>query len=271
MQMRYQPSNATGPRRPRPRRLLPDRRRLNLREDGSIFPMRLFKVRAIAAFCNIYAEGTLYIDNDVQLRLRRVAPSTLGFHADLRPDASPRQDRGHPERSGRAAVTKCRFPEWFGERNGGVAFWGPGSSKVAEAWVAEMRFNTTKDGHDQMPLRKVCGGIATSYMIYQQQHNVEGARGGRAATPAPTYCGTTTARSARSTSRRGRRRAAPRAAASRWPAAPAPRFPHFFATRRRGVLVLGRPHNLVLRHLDRSIETPPRPGRFHSTRAASVL
>ena len=33
--------------------------------------------------------------------------------------------------------------------------WGPGSSKVAEAWVAEMRFNTTKDGHDQMPLRKV--------------------------------------------------------------------------------------------------------------------
>ena len=50
-------------------RLLPDRRRLNLREDGSIFPMRLFKVRAIAAFCNIYAEGTLYIDNDVQLRL----------------------------------------------------------------------------------------------------------------------------------------------------------------------------------------------------------
>ena len=50
-------------------RLLPDGRRLNLREDGSIFPMRLFKVRAIAAFCNVYAEGTLYIDNDVQLRL----------------------------------------------------------------------------------------------------------------------------------------------------------------------------------------------------------
>ena len=25
----------------------------------------------------------------------------------------------------------------------------------AQAWVAEMRFNTTKDGHDQMPLRKV--------------------------------------------------------------------------------------------------------------------
>ena len=50
-------------------RLLPDRRRLNLREDGSIFPMRLFKVRAIAAFCDIYEGGTLYIDNDVQLRL----------------------------------------------------------------------------------------------------------------------------------------------------------------------------------------------------------
>ena len=47
------------------------------------------------------------------------------------------------------------IPEWFGERNGGVAFWGPGSVDVAEAWVAEMRFNTTKDGHDQMPLRKV--------------------------------------------------------------------------------------------------------------------
>ena len=29
------------------------------------------------------------------------------------------------------------------------------TSTVAEAWVAEMRFNTTKDGHDQMPLRKV--------------------------------------------------------------------------------------------------------------------
>ena len=63
---------------------------------------------------------------------------------------------------------------------------------------------------------RFCGGIGTYYMIYQQQHNVEGARGGRAATPAPTYCGTTTARSARSTSRRGRRRAATTRRRTNW-------------------------------------------------------
>ena len=50
-------------------RVLPFGRRLNLREDGSIFPMRLFKVRAIAAFVSTYKDGVLYIDNDVQLRL----------------------------------------------------------------------------------------------------------------------------------------------------------------------------------------------------------
>ena len=36
-----------------------DRRRLNLREDGSIYPARLFKVRAIAAFSGTYPDGTL--------------------------------------------------------------------------------------------------------------------------------------------------------------------------------------------------------------------
>ncbi len=63
---------------------------------------------------------------------------------------------------------------------------------------------------------KCSGGIATSCTIYRTQHNVEGARGGRAATPAPTYCGTTTARSARSTSRRGRRRAATTRRRTNW-------------------------------------------------------
>ena len=63
---------------------------------------------------------------------------------------------------------------------------------------------------------RFCGGIGTYYMIYRQQRNVEGARGGRAATPAPTYCGTTTARSARSTSRRGRRRAATTRRRTNW-------------------------------------------------------
>ena len=66
------------------------------------------------------------------------------------------------------------------------------------------------------PSARCSGGTATFYMIYQQQHNVEGARGGRAATPAPTYCGTTTARSARSTSRRGRRRAATTRRPTNW-------------------------------------------------------
>ena len=63
---------------------------------------------------------------------------------------------------------------------------------------------------------KCSGGIATFYMIYQQRRSVGGARGGRAATPAPTYCGTTTARSARSTSRRGRRRAATTRRRTNW-------------------------------------------------------
>ena len=133
-------------------RLLPDRRRLNLREDGSIFPMRLFKVRAIAAFCNIYAEGTLYIDNDVQLRLP-VVDELFAIFDTMRANGKTvgiLKDPGVPPGHEVADI-----PEWFGERNGGVAFWGPGSVDVAEAWVAEMRFNTTKDGHDQMPLRKV--------------------------------------------------------------------------------------------------------------------
>ena len=63
---------------------------------------------------------------------------------------------------------------------------------------------------------RFCGGIGTFFMIYQLPHNVGGARGGRAATPAPTYCGTTTARSARSTSRRGRRRAATTRRPTNW-------------------------------------------------------
>ena len=63
---------------------------------------------------------------------------------------------------------------------------------------------------------KCSGGIATFYMIYQQRRSVGDARGGRAATPAPTYCGTTTARSARSTSRRGRRRAATTRRRTNW-------------------------------------------------------
>ena len=66
------------------------------------------------------------------------------------------------------------------------------------------------------PSAKCSGGTATSCTIYRKQHNVEGARGGRAATPALTYCGTTTARSARSTSRRGRRRAATTRRRTNW-------------------------------------------------------
>ena len=63
---------------------------------------------------------------------------------------------------------------------------------------------------------KFCGATATFYMIYRRRRSVGGARGGRAATPAPTYCGTTTARSARSTSRRGRRRAATTRRPTNW-------------------------------------------------------
>jgi hypothetical protein len=63
---------------------------------------------------------------------------------------------------------------------------------------------------------RCCGATATFYMIYRRRRSVGGARGGRAATPAPTYCGTTTARSARSTSRRGRRRAATTRRPTNW-------------------------------------------------------
>ena len=63
---------------------------------------------------------------------------------------------------------------------------------------------------------KCSGGTATSCTIFLKERNVGGARGGRAATPAPTYCGTTTARSARSTSRRGRRRAATTRRRTNW-------------------------------------------------------
>ena len=101
---------------------------------------------------------------------------------------------------------------------------------------------------------KCSGGTATSYMIYQQQHNVEGARGGRAATPAPTYCGTTTARSARSTSRRGRRRAATTRRRTNWSCGTSTTSTLLRRRRRGNFLEVRRPKP-VLRHFDRSIET----------------
>ena len=67
-----------------------------------------------------------------------------GRHRNTAPRLPPRGDE--PARPAAAARRGRRLA---------TRRWGPGSSKVAEAWVAEMRFNTTKDGHDQMPLRKV--------------------------------------------------------------------------------------------------------------------
>ena len=97
-------------------------------------------------------------------------------------------------------------------------------------------------------------------LICRQQHNVEGARGGRAATPAPTYCGTTTARSARSTSRRGRRRAATTRRRTNWSCGTSTTATLLRHRRRGNFLEVRRPQP-VLRHLDRSIETRFAPGR----------
>ena len=58
---------------------------------------------------------------------------------------SPRQHRLHG------------VPHKFCERNSGVIFWAEPTKSVAIAkeWLRELEKGTSKDGHDQMPLRKV--------------------------------------------------------------------------------------------------------------------
>ena len=113
---------------------------------------------------------------------------------------------------------------------------------------------------------KCSGATAMSCTIYQQQHNVEGARGGRAATPAPTCCGTTTARSARSTSRRGRRRAATTRRRTNWSCGTSTTSTLLRRRRRGNFLEVRRPKP-VLRHFDRSIEARSAPGALQGLRA----
>ena len=48
-------------------------------------------------------------------------------------------------------------PPGYCERNGGILFFSAAnrSAALAREWLEEMREGTSKDGHDQMPLRKV--------------------------------------------------------------------------------------------------------------------
>ena len=49
------------------------------------------------------------------------------------------------------------MPHKFCERNSGVIFWAEPTKSVviAKEWLRELEKGTSKDGHDQMPLRKV--------------------------------------------------------------------------------------------------------------------
>ena len=117
--------------------------------------LRYFKVGAIMSQLPIYPGGTLCIDNDVALRRSAVDALFALFdtvrknkkvvglnHAHI---CSPKQHQLH------------NVPNKFCERNSGVIFWAEPTKSVviAKEWLHELEHGTSKDGHDQMPLRKV--------------------------------------------------------------------------------------------------------------------
>ena len=117
--------------------------------------LRYFKVGAIASNLLAYPGGTLCIDNDVALR-RSAVDALFALFDTVRKNkkavglnqahiCSPRQHRLHG------------VPHKFCERNSGVIFWAEPTKSVviAKEWLRELEKGTSKDGHDQMPLRKV--------------------------------------------------------------------------------------------------------------------
>jgi len=117
--------------------------------------LRLFKVGALAANLPLYKDGTLYLDNDIAIRRDR-ADVLMGLFDEVR------------KRHKALGVTKSHVciprghwtsevPPGYCERNGGILFFSAAnrSAALAREWLEEMREGTSKDGHDQMPLRKV--------------------------------------------------------------------------------------------------------------------
>ena len=117
--------------------------------------LRLFKVGALAANLPLYKDGTLYLDNDIAIRRDR-ADVLMGLFDEVR------------KRHKALGVTKSHVciprghwtsevPPGYCERNGGILFFSAAnrSAALAREWLEEMREGTSKDGNDQMPLRKV--------------------------------------------------------------------------------------------------------------------
>ena len=120
--------------------------------------LRLFKVGALAANLPLYKDGTLYLDNDIAIRRDR-ADVLMGLFDEVRKrhkalgvtkvqGAGQCIPRGH---------RTSEVPPGYCERNGGILFFSAAnrSAALAREWLEEMREGTSKDGHDQMPLRKV--------------------------------------------------------------------------------------------------------------------
>ena len=218
---------------PRPRRNLPSRRNSTSAASAE-YPRR----GRGAAATPPPPSAERYLDNDINLKLPTLDNlfATFDVMRSKGKVVGILKDPGVPPGHETPDV-----PSSFGERNGGVVFWGPGSRAVAEEWevrTARELFSSGPrrgrigccfvggDGAATSPRRRRCeptprktattssrcaassGGIEKGSTTYLPRRSAAAARAGRAATRVYLCCGTTTARNARSTSRRRRRRAA---------------------------------------------------------------
>ena len=120
--------------------------------------LRLFKVGALAANLPLYKDGTLYLDNDIAIRRDR-ADVLMGLFDEVRKRHKAlgvTKSQGAGQCIPRGHWTS-EVPPGYCERNGGILFFSAAnrSAALAREWLEEMREGTSKDGHDQMPLRKV--------------------------------------------------------------------------------------------------------------------
>jgi hypothetical protein len=92
---------------------------------------------------------TLALDNDIHILN---ASRVLGWFDHLKSSTSISGIRA-PVGVPKGHETK-RVPSSFGEINGGVLFLRcPRVQPILDSWLSELQHKTSKDGHDQMPLR----------------------------------------------------------------------------------------------------------------------
>mmetsp|Transcript_35076 Transcript_35076/g.105681 ORF Transcript_35076/g.105681 Transcript_35076/m.105681 type:complete len:300 (+) Transcript_35076:516-1415(+) len=116
--------------------------------------LRYFKVGAIASSLPLYTY-TLSLDNDVALR-RGAVDELFAIFDVIRKNGKALGLSGAHVCAPRQHKLKGVSSK-FCERNSGMIFFAEParSAKIAAAWLRELEHHTSKDGHDQMPLRKV--------------------------------------------------------------------------------------------------------------------